>query len=253
MLELTHNPLYTVLLKRFSQGKLSRRVIPSFSKAFNINEEEIEKHVSQFESLSDFFSRKLKEGSREISESARDIVSPVDGVLTEAGKITKDKSFFVKGHRHSLKTMLGLDTSVKRFAEGDYCVLYLSPKDYHRIHSPCKGKITGRWALGKYSHPVNALGFRFGKEPLATNYRLITELKHDEKHVALVKVGALNVNSVHPVHVEESIDKGDDMAYFSFGSTVVLVFERNSVRFHERVLQGELTVKQGETIGTWME
>ncbi|WP_280768547.1 phosphatidylserine decarboxylase [Salipaludibacillus daqingensis] len=253
MLELTHNRMYTATLRRFTQSKASKWLIPSFVRTFNINTEELAIDMNRFSSLSEFFTRQLKENSRTVSTRTDDIISPVDGVLKEAGRITKDKQFLVKGKSHSLQTMLGLDSAVDRFKNGHYCVLYLSPKDYHRIHSPCKGKIIRRWALGTYSEPVNSMGLFYGQEPLATNYRLITELEHRHKRVAIVKVGALNVNSVHPSQLESTVDKGEEMAYFSFGSTVILLFEENVMAFNNTILQGELEVKQGESIGTWME
>jgi len=253
MLELTHNRLYSASLRQFTQLKASKWLVPSFARTFNINKDELPINIEEYTSLSDFFSRKLKEGSRTISSAAEEIVSPVDGVVKDAGRLTEDKQFFVKGKSHSLQTMLGLDSAVERFKNGEYCVLYLSPKDYHRIHSPCQGDIYRRWALGTYSEPVNDMGLHYGKEPLATNYRLITELTHRDRHVALVKVGALNVNSVHPSHIGSSVERGEDMAFFSFGSTVILLFEKDSIRFNKLVLQGDKEVKQGECIGTWME
>lgn len=253
MLELTHNRMYSTSFRKFTQLKVSKRIIPSFARTFNINREELAINIHEYASLNDFFSRKLKEGSRTVSTSIEEIASPVDGVVKDVGRITKDKQFHVKGKAHSLQTMLGLNSTVERFKNGDYCVLYLSPKDYHRIHSPCQGIVKRRWALGTYSEPVNAMGLHYGKEPLATNYRLITELTHRDKHVALVKVGALNVNSVHPSHLESSVEKGEEMAFFSFGSTVILLFEENSITFNESIMHGEVEVKQGESIGTWME
>ncbi|MCE7794161.1 phosphatidylserine decarboxylase [Salipaludibacillus sp. CUR1] len=252
MLGLTNNSFYNSIIKEFTNKRVSKILIPSFSKTFGINAEELARPYSDYKSLSDFFSRELKEGARQLSEMENDVVSPVDGVISEAGTVTEDMSFPVKGKKHSLKTMLGLEEAVNRYAGGEYCVFYLSPKDYHRIHAPYYGTVLRRWALGKYSEPVNALGFHFGKEPLATNYRLVTEMKHDGGRMAIVKVGALNVNSIHPVHVDKAVvEKGREMAYFSFGSSVVLLFEPGTVAIKEE-LKGKVTpVKQGETIGVW--
>ncbi|WP_416149275.1 phosphatidylserine decarboxylase [Salipaludibacillus sp. HK11] len=253
MLELTHNRLYTAILKRFTQLKVSKLLIPSFSRTFHINEAELARNLPEYDSLSDFFSRELKEGSRFIGDDKNEIISPVDGVIKDAGKITKDTDFFVKGKKHSLKTMLGIDSAVNRYANGNYCVLYLSPKDYHRIHSPSDGVIIHRWALGRYSEPVNSMGLHYGIEPLATNYRLITEMVHKDNRMALIKVGALNVNSIHPSHLKNKVEKGEEIGYFSFGSTVILLFEKNSITFNSEVIEGELNVKQGESIGKWVK
>lgn len=249
MLELTHNRFYNTLIKQAAGHALSKSAIRPFAKTFRINEEELEKDLNEYRSLSDFFTRELKTGSRPVSKSADDIVSPVDGVISEAGELTEGGLLTVKGRTHSLKTMLGLKSAADRYARGHYVVLYLSPKDYHRIHAPFAGMVKKRWALGGYSEPVNDLGFKYGREVLATNYRLITEIAHDGMFMAVVKVGALNVNSVHPSHVASFVEKGEEMAYFSFGSSVVLLFEPDTVKLHEHIVSGVVPVKQGETIG----
>ena len=107
-------------------------------------------------------------------------------------------------------------------------ILYLSPTHYHRIHSPATGEIVDQWAKGKKSYPVNKWGLRYGKHPLSKNYRRITEIKLESGHMAVVKVGAMFVNSIEIVHEAEQITKGEELAYFTFGSTVVLLFEKDT-------------------------
>lgn len=253
MLELTNNPLYSKLLKGFVSTRLSKPFISSFAKVYGVNQGELMRAVSEYNTLGDFFTRELKAGVRELPENEKEVVSPVDGLLTESGKIGEDLSFYVKGKPYSLKTMLGIKSAINRYEQGDYFVFYLSPKDYHRIHSPFSGDVVKRWALGKYSEPVNEMGKFYGKEPLASNYRLITELIHQGKRMAMVKVGALNVNSIHPIHVGDSLLRGEEVAYFSFGSSVVLLFEPDTLVINDEVKQGDVTIKHGESIGHWKE
>ncbi|UTR14332.1 phosphatidylserine decarboxylase [Salipaludibacillus sp. LMS25] len=256
MLELTHNPLYNVMLKKAATHRWSRAFIPSFSKTFNINTDEVARQQSEFHHLNDFFSRELKEGSRPVSQDVHEIVSPVDGVLAEVGDITDKTLMHIKQKPHSLETMLGLKSAVNTYLGGKYYVFYLSPKDYHRIHAPYAGHVRRRWALGRYSEPVNHLGFYFGQEPLATNYRLITEYETAKQRFAVVKIGALNVNSIHLSHTGSYSQKGEEMGYFSFGSTVVLLFQQDTVKLAQWIIDAnkhDLPIKQGETIGSWIK
>ncbi|MBU9713364.1 phosphatidylserine decarboxylase [Evansella tamaricis] len=250
MVELTRNPIYTKVIKSFTTSKISRKMIPSFSRFYQINQEEMEGHVNKYQSLNEFFSRKLKTGMRPIAKDV--IVSPVDGLLSQMGIVTEDATFQVKEKHYSLKTMLGLPNTTNRYLGGTYMLFYLSPKDYHRIHSPISGNVVKRWALGKYSEPVNQMGLLLGKEPLANNYRLVTEIEQIGKRMAMVKIGALNVNSVHPTHHQKEIETGEELAYFSFGSSVILLFEKGMVEpsFTERTVPHY--VKQGEEIASWI-
>ncbi|MGJ9381652.1 phosphatidylserine decarboxylase [Salipaludibacillus sp. CF4.18] len=253
MLELTNNPVYSRLLKDFVSTKLSKPFVSSFAKVYGVNLGELAREVTDYPTLGEFFTRELKTGVRALPENENEIVSPVDGVLTESGKIGEDLSFHVKGKAYSLKTLLGIQSAINRYEHGDYFVFYLSPKDYHRIHSPFSGKVVKRWALGKYSEPVNEMGKFYGKEPLASNYRLITELTHQDKRMAMVKVGALNVNSIHPTHAGKTLDRGEEVAYFSFGSSIVLLFEPDTIVINEEVKQVDVVIKHGQSIGRWKE
>ncbi|MDV2887664.1 phosphatidylserine decarboxylase, partial [Alkalihalophilus pseudofirmus] len=97
---------------------------------------------------------------------------------------------------------------------------------YHRIHSPVDGTVTKQWTLGRKSYPVNKWGIKYGVRTLAKNYRVITEVKTVTGHVAIVKVGAMFVNSIETTYKGSELVKGKEMAYFTFGSTVVLLFEK---------------------------
>lgn len=253
MLELTSNPVYSRILKGFVNTRLSKPLISSFAEIYGVNKEELLHELREYDTLGDFFTRELKKGVRSLPQSEKEVVSPVDGLLSESGEISDDLYFYVKGKPYSLKTMLGLESTIKRYENGTYFVFYLSPKDYHRIHSPFEGNVIKRWALGKYSEPVNEMGKFYGKEPLASNYRLITEFSFSGKRMAMVKVGALNVNSIHPTHVGDSINRGEEVAYFSFGSSIVLLFEPDMLEIKEEVRYGDTPIKHGEAIGKWME
>ncbi|MCD8511116.1 MAG: phosphatidylserine decarboxylase [Bacillus sp. (in: Bacteria)] len=252
MVELTQNPIYTHLLRRFATSKLSSNLNHSFAKAFGINDTEIDGKIGDYASLNDLFIRQLKEGARQVAAGDDVIVSPVDGLISQAGTIDENALFQVKGKDYSLRTMLGLEKTVERYIGGTFMLFYLSPKDYHRIHSPVNGSITKRWALGKYSEPVNQWGLLFGEQPLANNYRLITELFHKNSRLAVVKIGALNVNSIHPSQTKKELQKGEEMAYFTFGSSVTLLFEKGTMEQTVELPNEGLTIQQGQAIGRWL-
>ena len=248
-IELTNGPFTSGLLQRFAKSSGSQSMIPKYVKAYKINTEDIEQPVDSFGSLHEFFIRKLRPGSRPQAETA--VISPVDGKVEITGKIHQDSKFIVKGQEYSLSELLGSEELAKGYANGDYAVLYLSPADYHRIHSPLDGKVIRQFVLGKKSYPVNQSGLLYGKSPISGNYRLITELDTAGGKVLMVKVGAMFVNSIELTNTGEEWKKGEEVGYFSFGSTVVLFFEPDCFRFTENIVAGE-PVKVGEALANML-
>lgn len=247
-IELSSNPIQSYFLKTFTASRLSKLLNRSFVKTFNINEKEMEKPLKEYPSLQALFTRKLKAGVRNIDSDLQSVVSPVDGVLSEVGAIKEDCTFFVKGQHYSITDMLGNESNAEKYQNGTFLILYLSPSHYHRIHSPISGQITKQWELGKKSYPVNKWGLLYGKEPLSKNYRLITEIKNGSHFMSVVKVGAFNVNSIHCTYDKSAVNKGEEIGYFSFGSTVILLFEEDMI-----ILPNDLSypreVKVGEALG----
>ncbi|MEH7887118.1 phosphatidylserine decarboxylase [Bacillus sp. JJ1609] len=249
LIELTNGKWSSDILQRFAKSPSSKRIVSSFAKTYKINQEEMEKPINEYPSLHDFFIRNLKEGARNIDEDPDSVVSPVDAVIEDIGEIEADRTIKVKGKIYSISEMLGNDESMARYEQGTYMVFYLSPSHYHRIHSPLSGVVTNQWTLGMKSYPVNKTGLRYGDFPLSKNYRKITEIRHKEGMAALVKVGAMFVNSIETTHNGEMLDKGEQMAYFTFGSTVVLLFEKNTFSLLPNIVT-PYHIKYGERIGT---
>jgi phosphatidylserine decarboxylase len=252
MIELTNGRWSSSLLKRFATSNMSRYVVPHFSRIYQIDTEEMEGDLKEFSTLHDFFIRKLRKGSRPINQDAQAVTSPVDAVLEEVGPISEQKLIEVKGKTYSIEEMLGNDALLQKYINGTFMVLYLSPSHYHRIHSPITGRVTASWTLGKKSYPVNSLGLKYGKSTLSKNYRTVTEIKHQTGHIAVVKVGAMFVNSIEVTHENEHVEKGQELAYFTFGSTVVLLFEKDSI---QSTLEKSLPfpIKVGERIALLKE
>ncbi len=248
LIELTNGRWTSGILRRFSRSRVSRFVVPSFARIYHLNQEEMEKGLSEYPTLHDLFVRTLKKEAREIDKSKNVVVSPVDAVIEDVGPIKETSDILVKGKTYSIEEMLGERELLAKYLNGTYMVLYLSPSHYHRIHSPVNGIVTKQWTLGSKSYPVNKLGLKYGVRTLAKNYRVITEVKTDYGHVAIVKVGAMFVNSIETTHKGSELEKGGEMAYFSFGSTVVLLFEKNIFTI-DSTLQTPKEIKVGEKIG----
>ncbi len=247
--ELTGNPVSSSMLKKFTSSRVSKPLIRPFSKSFQINEKEMDRPLHQYDSLQDFFTRKLKDGIRPINPEPSTLVSPVDGVLSCAGKIVDNQTFYIKDHLYSLPEILGSEKKAATYKNGYYYVLYLSPRHYHRIHYPITGTLASRYALGEKSFPVNNFGMTYGDKPFSTNYRLISELSTRYGNVAVVKVGALNINSIQLLHAENDCNKGEELGYFTFGSTVLLFIEEHA-SFTPCIHENK-EVQVGQTIGKW--
>jgi phosphatidylserine decarboxylase len=246
-IELTNGRFTSYILRKFAQSRLSAFIIPSYARVFQIQQEEMEKELKSYRTLHELFTRRLQEGKRPIDAEPRSVVSPVDGVLEDYGPIKEEKEFIIKEKRYSIIDMLGNEKNAEPYKGGTYMVLYLSPSHYHRIHSPLSGTVLRRFTLGKKSYPVNKLGLKYGKEPLSKNYRVVTELNCEGKHVAMIKVGAMFVNSIELLHERESVQKGEEMAYFTFGSTVVLLFEKGAIEVNP-FLKKSQSIRVGERL-----
>ncbi|WP_026689156.1 phosphatidylserine decarboxylase [Alteribacter aurantiacus] len=249
LMELTKSPVQSWGIRKFTTSRVSKPLIRSFANVYKINLDESKNKVTEFDTLQSLFIRELKPGLRQVAEGHETIVSPVDGTLSETGGISEDATFTIKGQTYDVNELVGLEETGKRYLGGRYMLFYLSPTDYHRIHSPVEGEIVKTWALGNHSSPVNPLALSLGDKVLAKNYRLLTEVSTEEdQRVCIVKIGALNVNSIHPrrAMANGTVLKGEEMAYFSFGSSVMLLFEKGMVA--EPLLQGK--VKYGEAVAT---
>ncbi|WP_456273955.1 phosphatidylserine decarboxylase [Bacillus sp. AK031] len=247
-IELTNKTWSSVLLQKFVQSGLSAKFIPSYIKTYKINTEEIEKDYKAYPNLHSFFIRNLKEGMRKVEGDETEVISPVDGRLADSGTISDSLRMLVKGKEYSVEEMLGSKEKAKKYAGGQSLILYLSPADYHRIHSPVDAAVIGRWELGKHSYPVNEVGLKLGRSTLAKNYRSITEVSHQSGNMCLVKVGAMFVNSIKYSNEGKQWEKGEEIGYFSFGSTVILLFEQGQFSLNDK-MEVPGSVKMGQVIG----
>ncbi|WP_381426426.1 phosphatidylserine decarboxylase [Sporosarcina thermotolerans] len=247
--ELTGHPVSSSLLKSVTSSRFSRKLIKPFARTYTINEEEAEFPIEHYDSLQAYFTRNLKQGARPIDFQDEILISPVDGILSASGTIERDQTFMIKDYLYSIKQILGDDQIANVYEGGFFYVFYLSPRDYHHFHYPYDGKLLSRYALGTTSFPVNDLGLRLGNQPFATNYRLISELSTSHGKIAMIKVGALNVNSIHINDSSKECRKGEEFGYFSFGSTVILLLENKNA--FQSTISTNSEVRLGQSIGEW--
>ena len=252
LIELTNGKTTSYMLRKFTTSRTSKAVIRSYSKLYDIKAEEVSKSMDEFTSLHDFFTRKLKTDARSIADEPHLIASPVDAKIESFGNISEGTMLTVKHKLYSIADMLGNAQLAARYTHGKYIVFYLSPADYHRIHSPIDAKVDQQYVLGGKSYPVNQTGLAYGKKPISHNYRMISELQAEGgQRISFIKVGAMFVNSIQLTNTSDTWRKGEEVGYFAFGSTVVMLFEKDFVEFTDIVQQG-VPVKMGQAFAKMM-
>ena len=251
----------------FAQSNFSRKFIPFYASFFQIALEDAEKPLGDFKHLTDFFTRALKPGLRPIFPEPNAIVSPVDGRVSQFGEIKNGMLIQAKGVDYKLTDLLGGDTTkAERFLGGTFLTIYLSPKDYHRIHTPLAGKLTDYAYIPGSLFPVNNIGVKNVKGLFARNERIITYMDTTAGEIAVIKVGATIVGSVRVVYdtnlttnvkgaaiggkIKNSpvLTKGAELGHFAFGSTVILLFEAGKVKLNLDLKEQDV-VRMGEKIG----
>ena len=231
-------------------GSVTTWVIKRFVKRYNVNmNEAANADPAHYKSFNEFFTRPLKDGVRPLSCS--EWVCPVDGAISQCGAIERDQIFQAKGHHYSTRALVGGDAALAaQFQNGQFATLYLSPRDYHRIHMPMAGKLLRMVHVPGDLFSVNPTTARGVPGLFARNERVVCEFETEKGPMVLVLVGATivgsmatvwhgQVNPPRPGTVREwryesqdvRLQKGEEMGRFLLGSTVVMLFPENSLRF----------------------
>ena len=245
-------------------GKLTTAIIAWFVKHYQVNmSEAAEPNIEAYVSFNEFFTRPLKKGVRRINKA--DFISPVDGAISQLGSIKADQIFQAKGHHYSTLALLaGNKTLADHFLNGSFATLYLSPKDYHRIHMPCDGKLKSMTYVPGDLFSVNPTTAQGVPGLFARNERLVCEFHSTHGTFVLILVGATIVGSMATVwhgtintlrsgkmkvwdfsHENLSLKQGEEMGRFLLGSTVVMLFPENKLTFN-RTWKAAKPVKFGE-------
>lgn len=251
--ELSARKWISRLTGRFAKSGFSRRLIPRFARMYGIDPTEAELTMEQYPSLNAFFTRRLKPGLRPVDPDAKTVTSPVDARITGIGTVREGTLLNVKGQDYHIEALLNGSPRAVNYRNGFYFVLYLSPSDYHRIHSPVAGNVVEKEHVPGKVYPVNEFGLRRMKQTLSRNERLITYIRHDKGEAAVVKVGAFNVSSIRYAETfGNRVEKGEEIALFEFGSTVVLLLEQGTFRPRPDLMLNS-KVKMGEALGTLID
>ncbi len=237
----------------------------AFVKRYQVSMDEAEQAFEGYPTFGSFFTRKLRPGLRPIAEGESVVISPVDGAVSQAGYVERGECIQAKGITFPLGKLLGDEAEAEDFIGGAFATLYLSPRDYHRIHSPLDGVIEGYGYLPGEFWPVNPMSVRSKDALFCVNERLVTYLKTSAGRLALVAVGATCVSrirasydeivthsgqpgKVHRYATPIPIKKGAELGMFEMGSTVILVFQKGRVTW-DPALVPEATLRLGARIG----
>jgi len=250
------------------KSPLVPKAIQMFSNAFNVDlDEAVNPDPKSYITFNEFFTRQLKPDLRPLSDAK--IVSPVDGTISQFGDIENGLLLQAKGMKYSLDKLLGENPNrTAKYENGQFITIYLSPRDYHRIHMPCSGTLVeqthvpGRlFSVAK--HTVNTI-----KGIFARNERVIASFDTEHGSMAMILVGAINVAAIETVWhglitppkgetvtsknyngKDIALEKGKEMGRFNMGSTVILLFESGAPKLKDS-LEVDQTLKLGESLST---
>lgn len=244
--------------------RIKMMLINFFMNRFGIDLSEAEiEDPNQFESFNDFFCRALKAGARPIAGDS--IVSPADGCFSQVGSIKAGRVFQAKGHDFDTDELLANAELAKHFEDGEFATIYLSPKDYHRVHLPIAGTLKSMTYIPGDLFSVNTVTTESVPRLFARNERAVCLFETDIGPVAVILVGAMIVAGIETVwggqvapaptrHIqhwhydeEQRFEAGDEIGRFKLGSTVVMLFPKGSLTWMDTATaEGE--IKMGQAI-----
>lgn len=257
--------LLSRLMFRFARIKtpwLKNSFTSWFVATYKVNLSEAEReNVKDYEHFNDFFTRSLKKTSRPISSLP--VISPVDGVVSQAGKINKSEIVQAKGKKYSVSALLD-DKSIDTAYFNSFTTIYLSPKDYHRIHMPCDGDLVSMKYIPGDLFSVNQRTVNGIDQVFARNERLVCFFNTEFGEMAFILVGAIFVGSMQTSwegqitppysksvkcynYLDQKIrlEKGDELGRFNMGSTVIILMPND---FPNLSLEEGQALKMGQSI-----
>jgi phosphatidylserine decarboxylase len=270
MQHLLPKKLLTTLAGRFASAQLggvTHGAIRRFVARYGVDMSEAQDpRIESYASFNDFFTRPLREGARPLAPA--DFVCPVDGAISQLGPIERDQIFQAKGHSYSTRALLAGDAALAaEFENGQFATLYLSPKDYHRIHMPCAGRLQRMVYVPGDLFSVNPTTARGVPGLFARNERVVCVFDTARGPFVLVLVGATIVGSMATVwhgvvnpprpadvkrfdYAGQQIDlaQGAEMGRFLLGSTVVMLWPHGTLRFDPSWAPGG-AIRMGQAMG----
>lgn len=247
--------------------------IKTFCRHYNVNLTEAE--ITDYRGYADFnafFTRRLQTGARPLPDDNKDIISPVDGRVSELGEIHAGSALQAKGKSFTVQSLLGDEALAFKFSTGSFLTAYLSPKDYHRIHMPCDGRLVAMQYIPGRLFSVNETSVANIDGLFARNERVVCHFESDFGPFVVVAVGAVIVGSIvtawhgevnlaHPAHrvkrwtyeqAPDELRRGDEMGYFKLGSTVLILFPENTVTWLSALRAGS-SLRMGQVVANRKE
>ena len=243
--------------------------IRRFIRSYGVNmSEALEEDPTNYANFNDFFTRELKADARPITAGKSTLACPADGAVSQIGDIAEGKIFQAKNHFFTTAELLGGNVKLaEKFEGGKYTTIYLSPKDYHRVHMPVSGTLESMTFIPGQLFSVNPVTTNNVPGLFALNERMVALFDTDIGPVAVVMVGAMIVGSIETVwagtlkaedgHVSTteyengsiSIEKGNELGRFKLGSTAILLFPKNTINWESKIAAGS-AVQMGQKIGS---
>jgi phosphatidylserine decarboxylase len=258
------------------RGWVTTEIIRRFVARYQVNMgEALDSDIAHYATFNDFFTRALKPGARPLADA--DLICPVDGAISQFGAIEHDQIFQAKGHRYSTTAMVGGDAALAaQVQDGSFATLYLSPKDYHRIHMPCDGRLMRMIHVPGELFSVNPVTARGVPGLFARNERVVCVFESARGPFVLILVGATIVGSMATVwhgvvnpprgkvvrdwhypplaSAEQpaiTLKKGEEMGRFLLGSTVVMLFPKGPLHFNPDWAPGR-SIRLGEAMANYV-
>jgi phosphatidylserine decarboxylase len=251
-----------VLSRAHLPRPILRRLLEAYVRFFEVDLSEAERSLDEYESFDAFFTRALRPGARPIPEDPDLVLAPADARLHSAGPIVEARLVQAKGKSYSLSRFLEDPELARTYRDGTQVTLYLHPRDYHRVHAPLSGRVTGYRYVPGHLFPVNPAAVERVDDLFAINERLITVLETQVGPVVVAMVGAYGVGEISVVYdsirsnaggreiirhdylVPPELRAGDELGTFHLGSTVILLFPPGRVLLNplwpgERIRMGQ--------------
>ena len=260
----------TYQLTRIQTAWFKNAFIRRFAQHYQVNwSEALYPRPEDYRHFNEFFTRPLRDGARPIEGDGNTVISPADGHISEIGTNDGDAVFQAKGHEFSVTDLLGGDTQrAELFSDGSFVTVYLSPRDYHRVHMPLSGKLRETVYIPGRLFSVAPHTTRTVPRLFARNERLVSIFDTDAGAMAMVLVGAINVAAIETVwsglvtppprpriEVENcqqsaiELERGAEMGRFNMGSTVILLFGKDRIRWLHGLQAGQ-SLQMGQQLGS---
>ena len=254
---LLNNRVFCWLYGKFQDLPISRSKIANFTSQYQINTEEIELPLENYQSFNAFFSRRLKPNARSFIKDSDVFCAPGDGKVLVYTQLAEETRIPVKGASITLESLLDSEVIAQNYRGGSALIVRLAPYDYHRFHFPDRGEASpAHYITGQY-HSVNPIALAKVPNLFCLNKRVVTEFKSQNfGRIAYVEIGAITVGSIMQTYTPGMVTKGQEKGYFQYGgSTLVLLFEPRKIKFDEDLIRDsnanlEVQVLAGSQIGT---